>query len=184
MVSLIQVKNQELFRNGQWTASFAVKVGKALKLPERDLNTLQLAGYLKNLGLLLLPDLYTEKNISMFSADELRMYYRFPLLGEQVLKKLSGFKSVAAAISDQLERFEGTGPKGTVGDNIPLTAQVLGIAHDAYQVLYMRSKETGSETLYGRNFMINHIRKNLNKLYGPKVAHAAILVLSEDLKSN
>ncbi len=60
---------------------------------------------------------------------------------------------------------------------------MLGIAHDAYQVLYMRSKETGSETLYGRNFMINHIRKNLNKLYGPKVAHAAILVLSEDLKS-
>ena len=126
LVSLIQVKNQELFRNGQWTASFAVKVGKALKLPERDLNTLQLAGYLKNLGLLLLPDLYTEKNISMFSADELRMYYRFPLLGEQVLKKLSGFKSVAAAISDQLERFEGTGPKGTVGDNIPFNGPGAG----------------------------------------------------------
>ena len=60
---------------------------------------------------------------------------------------------------------------------------VLGITHDLYQIRYMCSNEPGTETIHGRNFIVNHIRKNLNKLYSPKVAYAATTVLSEGLKS-
>ena len=184
LVTMIQLKNQHLFQNGQWVASFAVKVGKSLGLSERELYIIQLGGYLKNVGLLLLPDVYSEKSLGMFNNDELRQYYRFPQLGAQVLKKLPGFAVVGAAISDQLERFDGSGPRGQIGDQITLPAQVLGIAHDAYQILYLRSKESGTESLYGQTFMINHIRKNLNKLYSPKLAGAAIRVLGDQHRAD
>ncbi len=177
LVSMIQIKNQALVKNGQWVATFSVKLGQALNMTDRDLHPLQLAGYLKNLGLLLLPDLYSEKSAGMFSNDELRRYYRFPILGEQVLKKMPGFGKVGTIISYQLERFDGTGPRAIAGDDIPLPSQILNLAHDAYQILFLRSKESGSESIYGRTYVVNHIRKNMNKLYGPQVAQASMKLL-------
>jgi len=179
LVSMLQIKNQELFRNGQWVASFSVKIGKLLGLPERTLNTLQLSGYLRSLGLLLLPDLYMEKSLSMFNQAELQRYHRFPLIGEQILKKLPGFTGVGAVIGMQLERYNGSGPKGLSGDDIPLPAQIIAIAQDTFQVLFMRSQENETESIYGRTYMINHIRKHITKLYSPRLAKAAIKLLSE-----
>ena len=115
----------------------------------------------------------------MFSNDELRHYYRFPILGEQVLKKIPGFCKVGTIISYQLERFNCRGPRAFAGDEIPLPSQILNLAHDAYQILFLRSKEAGSESIYGRTYVINHIRKNMGKLYGPPVAHAAITLLGQ-----
>ena len=146
-------------------------------MTDRDLHPLQLAGYLKNLGLLLLPDLYSEKSVGMFNNDELRRYYRFPILGEQVLKKIPGFGKVGTIISYQLERFDGTGPRAVAEDDIPLSSQILNLAHDAYQILFLRSKEGGSESIYGRTYMVNHIRKNMHKIYSPAVAQVAIKLL-------
>lgn len=44
LVSMIQIKNQALVKNGQWVATFSIKLGRALHMTERDLHPLQLAG--------------------------------------------------------------------------------------------------------------------------------------------
>ena len=179
LVSMIQLKSQDLFQRARWVSAFSVKVAARLGLKEKEKNTIQIAGYLKNLGLILLPDTFTEKSFGMLDLKERKQYYRYPFLGEQVLKGLPGFESVSRAIADQLERFDGSGPRGKTGDVIPLASQIIGIAEDAHQILFTRSKDAARESIYGRTFMINHIRKNIKKLYAVLVAKATMEVLNQ-----
>lgn len=79
----------------------------------------------------------------------------------------------------QLERYDGSGPRGLSGDDIPLLTQIIAIAQDAFQVLFMRSQENETESIYGRTYMINHIRKHITRLYSPRLAKAAIKLLGE-----
>ncbi|GEM_PF-6395103 len=179
LASLIKIKNQKLFQNGQWVAEFSTKIATMMNLPEQEKNAVRIAAYLKNIGLILLPDIYTEKPLGMFSHEELKQYYRFPILGEQVLKRMPGFGLIAKIIGYQLEHFDGSGPRGVCGTNIPLPSRIISVADDTYRILFSRAKEVERETVYGHTFMINHLRKNLKKLYDVDVALATIKILEK-----
>ncbi len=178
LVSMIQVKNKRLYHNGQWVSKFAVQIAKHLGLSARQISEVQLGGHLKNFGLILLPDLFTEKTLSMLSKDELHQYFRYPVIGEQILGRLPGFAWFGSVAGDTLERYNGSGPKGKAGDEISISAQIISIADDAYRILFPKSAKAGKEVVYGRNLMVSHIRKNIKKLYGIKVAQAAMLLLT------
>ncbi len=54
--------------------------------------------------------------------------------------------------------------------------------HEAYRILFPKSVQARKELVYGRNLMVSHIRKNIKKLYGIKVAQAAIIPLGTPAK--
>jgi response regulator RpfG family c-di-GMP phosphodiesterase len=179
LISVLRLKNPELFRNGQWVAEFAMKIAKMLGLSDQEQNIVRIAGYVKNIGLILLPDILTEKPLGMFNADELKRYYQFPAIGQQLLAKLPGFSRVATTIGYQLEHEDGSGPRGVEGPRIPLLSKIIRVADDTYRILFVRRNDSERETIYGRTFMINHLRKNMRKLYDTKVATAVIRILEK-----
>ena len=184
LAMLIQIRNNTLFKNGQWVSKFGVTLARAMKFSASDITLVHIGGILKNLGLILLPDAITEKKVGMLSPPELQQYYRFPLLGQQLLSKLPGFAKIANTISYVLERYDGSGPLKVGGEDIPLPAQIIVLSDDAFRIIHSSSLSKGSDFQYGKTYMINHVRKNISKLYDPNLAHAAIRYLSTKTSAN
>ena len=62
-------------------------------------------------------------------AEPVLLPLRRSRAAEELLSRLSGMDPVLAAIKDQDERWDGSGtPESKTGDNIPLLAQILGLA--------------------------------------------------------
>ncbi len=177
LVLLIQTKDNSLHKNGEWVAKFGMAIGKSMGLSKQELSLIQMGSYLKNLGLILLPDMIIEKKMGMFTKEEMNLYLRFPLLGQQMLKRFPGFAKIGANVAHILERFDGSGPFQIAGDDIPVIAQVISMAEDAYRIMHSSTGQIGKKMQYGKTYMINHIRKNMNKLYSPLVARKTIQLL-------
>ena len=146
-------------------------------MSSHELSLIQMGSYLKNLGLILIPDNILEKKMGMYTKEEMLLYLRFPLIGQQMLNRFPGFAKTGTVVAHVLERFDGSGPLQLAGDDIPMVAQVIVIAEDAYQIMYSSTGKIGKEMQYGKTYMINHMRKNISKLYSPAVARATVQLL-------
>jgi len=110
-------------------ATYATGIAVQLGLPEKQRNNIQLAGLLHDLGKLAVDD------NSFFGASamkdeggdaETRQRKACMLL----LGEMSIPKEVHDAIEFMDERYDGSGPRGKSGGDIPAAARVLSVAHE------------------------------------------------------
>lgn len=124
----------ELREAGQ--AGYSERVGQlarrlaaALNLPPTEQDDCYAAGLLHEVGKIGLPDALLRKPVSMMRGEDLALYRRYPLLGEAALMPLSGLRGAARLIRSHQERMDGLGfPDGLSGADLPLAAQVVGLA--------------------------------------------------------
>ena len=124
----------ELREAGQ--AGYSERVGQlarrlaaALKLSPTEQDDCYAAGLLHEVGKIGLPDALLRKPVSMMRGEDLTLYRRYPLLGEAALMPLSGLRGAARLVRSHQERLDGLGfPDGLSGADLPLAAQVVGVA--------------------------------------------------------
>jgi HD-GYP domain-containing protein (c-di-GMP phosphodiesterase class II) len=88
-----------------------------------------------DIGQISLPDHILAKPVARLSEEELVLYRKHPILGEQALMALDDMHGVATLIRAHHERHDGLGyPDGLAGDAIPMGARILAVA-DAYDDL-------------------------------------------------
>jgi HD-GYP domain-containing protein (c-di-GMP phosphodiesterase class II) len=115
-------------------AKLAVAIGKRMHLPAAILNDLYFAGLLHDIGitglpqsLLLKPDKLTEEEYATVKT--------YPIIGDGILAGIKQLAHLRPAVRHHHERFDGLGyPDGLAGDDIPLTARILGVA-DAFDAM-------------------------------------------------
>jgi response regulator RpfG family c-di-GMP phosphodiesterase len=97
---------------------------------ERDV---YIAGLLHEIGKIDFPETMLCKPLSAMTSDELALYRQHTLNGEAALQPLDQLRRVARYIRSYQERFDGKGfPDALSGEEVPLGAQILGIARDYY----------------------------------------------------
>ncbi|RTL44466.1 MAG: response regulator [Burkholderiales bacterium] len=124
----------ELREAGQ--AGYSERVGQlarrlaaALKLTQTEQDDCYAAGLLHEVGKIGLPDALLRKPVSMMRGEDLALYRRYPLLGEAALMPLSGLRGAARLVRSHQERLDGLGfPDGLSGAEVPIAAQVVGVA--------------------------------------------------------
>lgn len=123
---------------------YAIRVARALDLPERDVLVLKQACLLHDIGKIGIPDGILNKKSPLSERD--RDYIvRHPAVGTQILGVVSDFQEVIEIIQSHHERIDGTGyPRGLARDDIPLLARILAVA-DTYDAIcserpYRRAK--------------------------------------------
>jgi response regulator RpfG family c-di-GMP phosphodiesterase len=124
----------ELREAGQ--AGYSERVGQlarrlaaALKLTQTEQDDCYAAGLLHEVGKIGLPDALLRKPVSMMRGEDLALYRRYPLLGEAALMPLSGLRGAARLVRSHQERLDGLGfPDGLSGSEVPVAAQVVGVA--------------------------------------------------------
>ena len=108
-------------------ASYSVKLGEALGLPQHDLVALHRGGFLHDIGKISVPDAILFKTGSL-TPEEWDTMRKHTTEGEQICKTMRSLAPVLPIIRNHHERSDGSGyPDGLAGSNIPLLAQILQV---------------------------------------------------------
>lgn len=112
----------------------AAAVGKRLGLDAAQLEALEAAAQLHDLGKLGVPERILSKP-GRLDRDEMDQVRIHPDLAADILGRLPGAREVAAIVRHHHEQWDGSGyPAGLRGDGIPLGARILAVV-DNYDAL-------------------------------------------------
>ncbi len=115
-------------------ASIVVEIARQLQLPDAEIDRIQVAALLHDVGKVAIPEEILEKP-SALSTGEWRSVVQHPRIGQVILEQASALKDAVPIILHHHERFAGHGyPYGLRGNEIPLGARIVAIA-DAYDAM-------------------------------------------------
>ena len=134
VVALVEVKDQEARGHNQRVAYLAVEIGRELGLGEADLQVLERAGLLHDVGKLGIPGAILQKHDPL-DDSEWRLMKTHPELGLTILEWAGHLERELLAVLYHHERMDGSGyPRGLVAEAIPIEARIVAVA-DTYDVL-------------------------------------------------
>ena len=115
-------------------ADYAVALARELGLTDQDLTAIRVGAYLHDLGKVKVPHEILNKP-GRLTADEFDVIKRHPVWGVEMLSGIPFPWDVEPIIRWHHEKRDGTGyPDRLVGDEIPLSAQIIGIV-DVFDAL-------------------------------------------------
>ena len=115
-------------------ASIVVDIARQLELPEAEIDRIQLAALLHDVGKVAVPEEILEKPSALTSA-EWRSVVQHPRIGQVILEQAAALKDAVPIILHHHERYAGHGyPYGLRANEIPLGARIVAIA-DAYDAM-------------------------------------------------
>ncbi|MEO0095116.1 MAG: HD-GYP domain-containing protein [candidate division WOR-3 bacterium] len=130
----IDAKDKYTAGHSMRVAKYALRIGRTFNLDERQLEILEKACLLHDIGKIGIPDGVLNKKSPLTPKD--RAYiYNHPKLGKEILSQMSDFQEILDIIYFHHERYDGSGyPDGRKKDEIPLLARILAVA-DAYDAM-------------------------------------------------
>jgi putative two-component system response regulator len=145
-------------------ANYATALGRAMKLPDSDLQALHRGGFLHDIGMLAIPDSVLRKT-GPLSPDEFHLVRSHTIVGDTLCSNLRSLQSVRPIVRHHHERLDGSGyPDGLHGDQIPVSAQIMGVI-DTYEALtserpYQRAKTAGEAVEILRSHVVRGWRRH------------------------
>ncbi len=129
--NLIELRGPALAGHSRRVADLARNMANILKLSAAECQDVFLAGLLHDIGKIGLPDALLAKPVPSFSGDELGLYRKHPVKGEQALMALAELRGAAKILRSHHERYDGQGfPDGLSAQAIPIGARILAVAND------------------------------------------------------
>ncbi len=118
----------------QLIADMAADIGRAVGLPDGDIDRIRTASLLHDLGKLAIPDEILSKPAAL-TPREWRTIVEHPKIGQVVLEQAGAIRDAAAIVLHHHEWFDGHGyPHGLAGAEIPIGSRIVAIA-DAYEAM-------------------------------------------------
>ena len=112
---------------------YAQTVGRRLGLRGRDLELLQVAGTLHDMGKIAIPEAILNKP-GKLSHEETEVMRRHPAIGARILEGIDGLEDAAPLVLHHHERWDGRRdghhpgyPAGLAGEQIPLASRIISV---------------------------------------------------------
>ncbi len=144
LVNIIELRQAGHRGHAERCAETSAFIAEKMGLAEHQIQNIHTAARLHELGIVALPT--EEKKEEAYDEEKSRHATSHPVVGEMLLKGLSGFELVADIIRHLHENVDGSGlPDGLYGDRIPVGARIISIASyfDHYKIAHpeMSNKE-------------------------------------------
>jgi putative two-component system response regulator len=118
-------------------AHYATALGRAIQLAEPDLQCLYRGGFLHDIGMLAIPDSLL-RTPGPLKPEEYELIRSHTVVGDELCSRLRSLQAIRPIVRSHHERQDGSGyPDGLKGDEVPLLAQIIGIA-DAFDAITSR----------------------------------------------
>jgi HD-GYP domain-containing protein (c-di-GMP phosphodiesterase class II) len=112
-------------------AQLATATAKALQLSESEVERIELAAQLHDIGKVAIPDTILNKP-GPLDEEEWEFIRRHPAIGERIVASAPSLASTAELVRLHHERYDGAGyPEGLSGDDVPLGAAIIAVC-DAF----------------------------------------------------
>lgn len=150
---------------------YALQVSQVLGLSPEEAETLGYASYLRHIGLVGIEDSLLEITLSRPIWSSSPIVVNALLAGSQILERTETLKKAAPFIRLHHERWDGTGPWGLKGDQIPLGARIISACE------FLEELEFQGEP---REEILKSLREKSGRYYDPRVTESLITILEKE----
>jgi putative nucleotidyltransferase with HDIG domain len=134
LASAIDARDPSTRKHSDHVSSIAVEIGQAMDLSEFQLEQLEWAGLLHDIGKIGIRDAVLLKP-DRLTREERMLMNQHPEKGEEILRDVDQLAKVRPLIRHHHEWYNGSGyPDRLIGEEIPLLARVLHVA-DAFEAM-------------------------------------------------
>ena len=166
LASSIDAKDPYTHGHSRRVTKYSLAIAKALGCGDEELEDLELAGYLHDIGKIGMPQEILQKPFGLTEA-EFGIVKKHPTNGVKILENLKNLKRVSNFILHHHERHDGRGyPNGLTGGEIPLGARILAVA-DAFDAI---TSDRPYRKRSGIAAALLEIERNAGLQFDPQVA--------------
>lgn len=163
-----------------WTAGhservteMALKIGAVIGLTPKEIDDLQRAGLLHDIGKLGVPIAILDKP-GKLTDEEYQIVKKHPGIGARILEPIVAYKEIIPMVLQHHERYDGKGyPNGLSGDAVHIGARILAVS-DVYDALK-------SDRPYREGWEVEHvislITKEAGRQFDPDVVEAFLSIM-------
>lgn len=129
--SLVETLNPSLGKYLNAVAQLSKRMAKRMGLEKHDVEQIEIAGMLHDIGLMGLPQTMLQKEPEEMAESELKLFKQHPVIGQLCLQPVERLDPVGLIVFSHHENVDGTGfPNAVTGDEIPFGAKIVRIAAD------------------------------------------------------
>jgi len=175
LVGVVEKRDTYTAGHSSRVAKYAEMIAQEMGYSEYDCHILHRAGMLHDIGKVAIPDSVFLKP-SKLTDGEYKLIQEHVEMSYEMLKNISIFDEIKEIVRDHHEHFDGGGyPRGLIGDDTPMLAQILTLA-DSFDAM------TTDRIYKGRKSVkeaLLEIAKLSSKQFNPKIVQVALLILKD-----
>ncbi|MFA5170216.1 MAG: HD domain-containing phosphohydrolase [Sulfuriferula sp.] len=172
---IVEIRDPYTAGHESRVAQLSSAIGKALGLPERQLEGLHVIGHLHDIGKIAIPVEILSKP-GRLSILEYEMIKTHPQAGYEILKNLDFPWPVAQAVLQHHERLDGSGyPQGLKGEDIILEARILMVA----DVVEAMASYRPYRPALGIDVALNEINTHKGMLFDARIVDVCVRLFTE-----
>ncbi len=175
LAAAIEFKDDYTRGHSQRVTAYALEIGRGMQLEEAQLRTLELAGFLHDVGKIGVPESILRK-AGPLSNEEYKVVKEHSRIGTEIVRNIVGAEAIAEVVLHHHERWDGTGyPDGLRGGEPSLLSRILAVA-DAFDA--MCSRRPYRDRLAMEKVM-RTVREAAGTQFDPRVAEALLRAVKE-----
>jgi putative nucleotidyltransferase with HDIG domain len=177
IVKQVEVKDRYTYLHSNRVANYSIQIAKKLKLNRTQLENLNTASSLHDIGKIHVPEEILNKSTRL-TEEEFEIIKKHPSDGAEMIKG-TFYEELAPIIEQHHERLNGSGyPKGLKGDEILLEAKIIAVSDtfDAMTEDRVYRKASNAQEAF------DVIKSSIGTLYDKEVVAAFEKVLKEEGK--
>jgi putative nucleotidyltransferase with HDIG domain len=176
LVSALEAKDKYTSGHSRRVTEYALLVGRALRLNPEELEQVEWAGLLHDIGKIGIR-LEALNKPGKISKEEHEMFKDHTTMGKQILEQIHFLRDIVPVVYLHHEWYNGTGyPSGMKGDQIPLGARILSIA-DSYDAMT-------SDRPYRKALEVKDALRELRRCAGTQFDPPLVEVFIRELELN
>ena len=130
----IDLKDVYTGKHAREVSNIAVRIARTMRLPEKDVINIRMAGLLHDIGKIGVSGGIIRKP-SKLTPDEETAMKRHPVIGADIMQPVELLTDAAHLVRHHHEHYDGSGyPDGLIGDDIPLGSRIVFVA-DAFNAM-------------------------------------------------
>ena len=161
-------------------AKYSRKLAERLGLSSKEVERIELAALLHDIGKIGIPDAVLNKP-DFFNTREIEVMHDHPSIGYEILSRIEGMEEIARIVRHHHERYDGRGyPDGLSAQDIPLESRIMGVV-DAFDAMT-------TDRPYRKRLSFEEACREILPLAGvqfdPEIVNAFIEYVSQELSES
>jgi putative two-component system response regulator len=175
VAAIVELRDPYTAGHQQRVAKIAVAIARELNLPEAQIEGINLAAVVHDVGKISVPSEILTKP-GQLSDAEFSLIKRHPEMGYEILKEIEYPWPIAETVRQHHERLDGSGyPLGLQGDEILLESRILSVADSIEAMASHRPYRAG----LGIDRALKEIEKYNNTYFDAEIVAAALKLFRE-----
>lgn len=176
MAEEVDRRDPYTFNHSQRVAIYTHAIARRLKFSPAEIELLELAAKVHDVGKIRIPDSILLKP-GPLTSEERKVMETHPRLGYDILRAFSEYSKVLDLVLAHHERYDGRGyPNGTVGRRLLLIAQVIPVA-DSLDAMTSARAYRGARSWTSA---MEELRRGAGSQWNPRVVEATLAALAQE----